>query len=112
MTLYLVSFTLHGVAETPPGDLYTSIYRDIENTFDEYCKDFLQFCLVRSENSVQEVKNTVRQIVLQRSNRFQSADVVAFSLGEEISISRGRQGDEDLRDFRRFFVGRDNSREL
>ncbi len=104
MTLYLVTFDLHD-APQPPGNVYSGIYKDISDRFgsEYFCKDFGQFCLVRTEHGVQEVKNAVKVIIDKKSNQFSSMDLVVFSLGGEISISRGRR-DEDLKEFRKFFL--------
>lgn len=105
--LYLVTFDLHG-APQPPGDLYSSIYRDIKNRFGEqsFSRDFGGFCLVKSENTVQAVKNAVKSIIDRKSNHFSSMDLVVFSVGDQISISRGMK-DDDLKDFRKFFTQAD-----
>jgi hypothetical protein len=102
--LYLITFDLHG-AEQPPGNLYAEIYRSIENHFGDvnFCKDFGQFCLVRSDGPASKVKEAARLAVDKKSNQFKARDIVVFSLGDEISISRGRK-DDDLREFRKFFV--------
>lgn len=103
-TLYLVTFDLHR-APSPPGGLYADIYRGIKRRFGgkNFCKDFGQFCLVRSHETVDTVKDGVKAIIDRMSNRFSSRDIVVFSLGREISISRGRC-EAELRDFRRFFL--------
>jgi hypothetical protein len=97
----------------PLGDLYTSIYADIKREFggDDYCKDFGQFCIVRSEDSVAKVKNRVRTHIVKKSNRFASMDLVVFSVGHEISISCGKLGHQDLRKFRKFFVAGEDENE-
>ena len=104
MALYLVSFDIHG-APSPPGNLYPGIYHDIQGRFggQHFCKDFGQFCLVRSDMPVGSVKDSVKSVIDQRGNSFTSRDIVVLSVGDEISISRGRR-DDALRDFRRFFV--------
>jgi hypothetical protein len=104
LTLFLVTLDLHGAAQ-PPGNLYADIYRDIENHFGQanFCRDFGQFCLVKSDDPVSVVKDRAKRIIDQRSNSFSARDVVVFSLGGVISISRGWH-DEELRGFRRFFI--------
>lgn len=104
MTLYLVTFDIHG-APSPPGNLYSDIYRDFRARFGEedVCKDFGQVCLVRSDESMQTVKEQAKAIIDRQGNLFSARDIVVFSVGDEISISRGRHDDE-LREFRRFFV--------
>jgi len=104
LTLYLVTFDIHG-APSPPGNLYYEIYRGIQQRFggEHFCKDFGQFCLVRSDEPVEIVKERAKTIIDRLGNFFSARDIVVFSVGDEISISRGRRDDE-LRDFRRFFV--------
>jgi broad specificity phosphatase PhoE len=104
LALYLVTFDIHG-APSPPGNLYSSIYRGIRQRFGgrHFCKDFGQFCLVRSDESVDTVKERAKAVIDRLGNFFAARDIVVFSVGGEISISRGRCDDE-LRDFRRFFV--------
>ncbi|WP_431266913.1 hypothetical protein [Dankookia sp. P2] len=111
VTLYLVTFDLHG-ARQPPGNLYTDIYSDIRKQFQavNYCKDFGQICLVRSDEDVAVVKNRVKAIIDRYGNQFSSRDIVVFSVGEEISISRGTK-DEELRKFRQFFRNSRNASE-
>jgi hypothetical protein len=101
---YLISFDLHG-AQQPPGNLYSEIYRGIEEEFgaENFCKAFGQFCIVMSTNSVSEIKNKAKLVIDRKSNSFSARDIVVFSVGDEISISRGHKED-DLREFRRFFV--------
>jgi hypothetical protein len=93
------------VLQAPPGNLYSDIYRDLRARFgeDDVCKDFGQFCLVRSNEPVQTIKEQAKAIIDRQGNLFAARDIVVFSVGEEISISRGRHDDE-LREFRRFFV--------
>jgi hypothetical protein len=104
LTLYLVTFDIHR-APSPPGNLYSDIYRGIRRKFGgkHFCKDFGQFCLVRSDESVDTVKERAKAVIDRLGNFFAARDIVVFSVGDEISISRGRHDDE-LRDFRRFFV--------
>ena len=104
MALYLVTFDIHG-APSPPGNLYSSIYRGIQQRFggNHFCKDFGQFCLVRSDESVDTVKEQAKAVIDRLGNFFAARDIVVFSVGSDISISRGRR-DGELRDFRRFFV--------
>ena len=103
MPLYLVTFDLEK-PPNPPGNLYTDIYRDIRRFFGDgdYCKDFGQFCCVRSDLPVQAVKDGVRDIINRKSNHFRSSQVVVFSVGEQISITRGYK-EEELRHFVKFF---------
>jgi hypothetical protein len=107
-----VTFDLHEV-QKPLGDLYSSIYADIKRDFggDDYCKDFGQFCVVRSDDAVGRVKNRVRRHIIKKGNRFASMDLVVFSVGHEISISRGKLGHQDLRKFRKFFVSSEDDNE-
>jgi hypothetical protein len=104
LKLYLVTFDLHGAAQ-PPGNLYGDIYQEIEKAFgkERFCKDFGQFCLVKSADPVNVVKNRVSAIIDRKANQFNSRDIVVFLLGDQISISRGHNYD-GLREFRRFFV--------
>ena len=105
MQRYLVTFDLQG-AQQPPGNLYTDIYRDIEAAFGKsnFCKDFGQFCVVRSASPVGVVKNRVTSIINRKSNQFSSRNVVVFSVGRKIAISRGAINTGALGFFRRFFV--------
>jgi HJR/Mrr/RecB family endonuclease len=102
---YLVTFDLQG-AQQPPGSLYTDICREIEATFGKkhFCRAFGQFCVVRSASPVGVVKNIVRGIINKKSNQFSSRDVVVFSVGRKIAISRGPINTGALGSFRRFFV--------
>lgn len=104
MVLYLVTFDLHR-APSPPGNLYSDIYHGIQNEFgrENFCRAFGQFCVVRSDDEVAKVKQRTMAIIKRNSNMFPSFRIVVFSVGNEISISRGNR-DGDLRDFRRFFV--------
>lgn len=104
LTLYLVNFDLHG-APQPPGNLYSEIYHGIRQRFGatNVCKDFGQICLIRSDETVGTVRNWIKAIIDRMSNHFSTRDIVVFSVGGDISISRGRHDDE-LREFRRFFV--------
>ena len=105
MDRYLVSFDLVK-PQSPPEDLYSSIYRDIRKNFgpDNYHKKGFQLCLVRSDLPVAEVKSQIREIILRKSNRFSSMNLVVASLGNKISISRGKSGNDDISELRTFFV--------
>ncbi len=78
-----------------------------------FCKDFGQCRLVRGDESIDIVKERAKAIIDRLGNSFAARDIVVFSVGDDISISRGRRGDE-LRDFRRFFVAarRRNAQEI
>lgn len=108
MQKFLVTFDIHGCQ--PGSGIYAEIYNDIRSKYgtEDFCKDFGQFCIVRSPDNVAAIRNFVRDRINSKANRYpyDSADVVVFLVGDEIAITRN-QSDGRLNDFARFFRSTD-----
>lgn len=108
MQKFLVTFDIHGGDQG--SNIYTEIYKDIKQKYgrEGFCKDFGQFCIVKTAHDVAAIRNFVRDIIRSKSNRYphDSVDVVVFNVGDKIAITRGVENGK-LNDFARFFRSAD-----
>ncbi|WP_215769430.1 hypothetical protein [Gluconobacter sp. P5E10] len=108
MQKFLVTFDIHGGDQG--SNIYAEIYKDIRQKYGKegFCKDFGQFCIIKTTHDVTTIRNFVRDAVKSKSNRYpyDSADIVVFTVGDKIAITRGIENGK-LNDFARFFRNAD-----
>lgn len=104
---FLVTFDIHGCQ--PGSGIYYEVYKDLKEGCGQtgFCKDFGLFCIVRTNENVAEIQNFTRDRIRSKANGYlyKSADVVVFSVGDKIAITRGEDkgGLRDFKDFLRNF---------
>lgn len=108
MQKFIVTFDIHGGEQG--SNIYAEIYKDISKKYGKqgFCKDFGQFCIIKTTHDVTAIRNFVRDVVKAKSNRYpyDSADVVVFTVGDKIAITCGVENGK-LNDFARFFRSAD-----
>jgi hypothetical protein len=104
MQKFLITFDIHRCAQG--SNIYAELYKDIKEKYgaDGYCKDFLQFCIVKTTDDIATIRNFVRDRIGSKANRYpyESADVFVFTVGDQIAITRGKDNGK-MNDFARFF---------